>query len=274
MSTSMLYHAFGLKDVKYVSTSHQAGEYHPGRDDAQAGGVPECGAGTSSTRDKSATFAHVPIGPLQVWLYLTVHRLECRRCGALRWPRLPFTGSRLSYTRAFERLVVELMNYMTIAVCDFSCGWAGTWSRTSTAGPCSAVSEAGLKEVRYLAIDEFSLRKGHVYMTIVLDLTRAASSGPRRQGGRASPPSSAPWPAAAPTSGHRHGPLAFLFAYCHILFMFIFHHAGSHSTAPAAHRLQDLAVYHGKSRRIHDQSVTPDIPAAPEECPGRATKFM
>jgi len=173
MSTSMLYHAFGIKDVKYRKTDFVAGEIRVHAEmTRQLARCPVCQSSDTIYQGRKIRPLRLPqIGRHQAWLYLVVHRLECRNCGALSWPHLPFTGPRLSYTRSFERLVLELLKFTTIAACAFFL-WTG-WDLIKDIHRRALERKyrhIRLKDVRYIAIDEFSIRKGHVYMTIVIDL--------------------------------------------------------------------------------------------------------
>jgi len=173
MSTSILYHAFGIKPVKYLKTEFVAGEI---RFHAEMGRklavCPQCRSRDTSYQGRKVRPLRLPpMGMHQVWLMLIVHRLQCRKCGAISWPRLPFAGPRRSFANSFERLVLEILRFATIAACAQFL-WTG-WDLIKDIH-CRALERKyrhlRLKDVRYIAIDEFSIRKGHVYMTIVIDL--------------------------------------------------------------------------------------------------------
>lgn len=117
MSTSMLYHAFGIKHVKYLKTEYLVGEVRIHAEMTRKLAVcPVCRSGEVIYQGpKVRQLRLVPIGLHQTWLHLIVHRLQCRRCGALAWPRLPFAGPRFSYSSSFERLVIELLRFTTIS---------------------------------------------------------------------------------------------------------------------------------------------------------------
>lgn len=173
MSTSMLYHAFGIKDVKYLRTRFEAGEViFEAEMKRRLSVCPECKSRRVVYRGhKIRPLRMVPIGGRHTWLYLKVHRLQCNQCGALRWPRLPFAEPRRSYTRAFERFVVELLKEMTISA--LACLLWVSWDLVKDIHKRSLKRKyrhIRVKDVRHIAIDEFSLKKGRVYMTIVVDL--------------------------------------------------------------------------------------------------------
>jgi transposase len=173
MSTSMLYHAFGIKAVKYRRTDFVAGETRIHAEmSRKLARCPVCNSPHTIYQGRKIRPLRLPpIGLHQVWLYLLVHRLECRDCGALAWANLPFADPRRSYTSSFERMVLELLKFTTIAACAFFL-WTG-WDLVKDIHRRALEKKyrhIRLKDVRYIAIDEFSIRKGHVYMTIVIDL--------------------------------------------------------------------------------------------------------
>jgi len=173
MSTSILYHAFGIRDVKYLATRYEQGEIiFEAEMKRKLARCPNCRSRKVIYKgSRIRELRMVPIGARKTWLHLKVHKLLCKDCGALRWPRLPFAPPRVNYTTAFERLVVELLKFSTIlaAACFLGCGWDLVKDiHKRCLG--KKYRHIRLKNVKYIAIDEFSLRRGWVYMTIVIDL--------------------------------------------------------------------------------------------------------
>jgi len=173
MSTSILYHAFGIRGVKHCRTRFEQGEIIFEAVMTEALAIcPVCGSRDVIYKGaRVRALQMVPIGGKRVWLDLTVHRLGCKACGAIRWPHLPFADPRRSVTHAFERFVVELLRHMTIASCAhcLRAGWdmiKDIHKRALT----RQYRDIPLADVRAVAIDEFAVHKGHEYMTIVVDL--------------------------------------------------------------------------------------------------------
>jgi transposase len=112
-----------------------------------------------------------PLGSKPTWLSVEIHRLECRNCLHIEWPKMPFVKGKKRVTRSFEQYVIGLMSFSAIKhVADFlSCSWDlvkeihKDYLRREFTAP-------NLKLVRYIGIDEFSISKGHKYMTIFIDL--------------------------------------------------------------------------------------------------------
>ena len=86
MSTSLLYHAFGIVGYKLRATRYEGGQviFCVEREEERLG-CPRCGQdevirrGTVSRRWKM-----VPIGHRATWVEYDVQRLECRRCDVVR----------------------------------------------------------------------------------------------------------------------------------------------------------------------------------------------
>ena len=68
---------------------------------------------------------------------------------------------------------MSLLNYMTVK--DVSRALSVSWGlikEIDKQGLRERYRQIDVKEVRYIAIDEFAIRKGHKYMTVVMDLER------------------------------------------------------------------------------------------------------
>jgi len=117
MSTSLLYHSFGIRGYRYRRTRFVKGatELVIEHDTAnlrcaQCSSADVIGAGQVPRR-----FRAVPIGRRPTWIVLNVQRLRCRHCGAVRQARLGLADERVHYTRGFERYALELSRCTTIA---------------------------------------------------------------------------------------------------------------------------------------------------------------
>ena len=118
MSTSLLYHGFGLVGYTYVKTAYEEGKViFAVKHKREKLHCPECGSRDLVLRGCSPRrFRMVPIGSKVIFLDLDIQRVACRRCDTIRQVDLGFADSRLSYTRAFERYVLELSRHMKPAI--------------------------------------------------------------------------------------------------------------------------------------------------------------
>jgi transposase len=174
MSTSLLYHAFGLRGVKYISTKYINGSviFHA-EVTSSIERCPECKSWKTHRKKgtKNRLLKMIPIGARPSFLDIKIWRIFCEDCQSLRWPKLPFTEGKKRHTRRFAQFAIDLLHWMTIsgAAQILSVGWdlikdihKEHLQRRYKAPP--------LKDLRYLGIDEFSIRKGHNYMSIFVDL--------------------------------------------------------------------------------------------------------
>ena len=138
MSTSLLYHAFGIQGYRYVRTAYVQGQtiftlsQKPNTCRCSACGF----ADVVSRGHVERRFRCLPIGSRPTVLVFAIPRVECRACGVVRQVDITFADPRRSYTKRFERYVLELSRRMTIR--DVAPTWAlaGTWSRMSRSVTC------------------------------------------------------------------------------------------------------------------------------------------
>jgi transposase len=116
MSTSLLYHAFGLRGYRYVQTYFLEGEVF-----FVIAPKPEllccsaCGSDDVVKRGRIVRcFRSLPIGHKPTNLVCPAQRIGCRRCGLVRQVHLGFADPLRTYTRKFERHALELSRRMTI----------------------------------------------------------------------------------------------------------------------------------------------------------------
>ena len=114
MSTSLLYHAYGISGVQYQSTKFEAGiiTIHAAMID-----LPQCKCGCSRTifkGQKSRQFKMVPFGGKPCFLNVLLHRVACSQCGHKWWPRLPFMKGKFRMVRSMIAHVLDLLHFSTL----------------------------------------------------------------------------------------------------------------------------------------------------------------
>src|SRR3954470_9316152 len=177
MSTSLLYHAFGLRGYDYQTTAYDGGRLlftitkrpHTCR-------CPVCKSSAVIFHGhEGRQFRAVPVGGKPVFLHLAIPRVECRACGITRQVRLGFADERRSYTRGFERYALDLSRHMTIrdVARHLGVGW-DTIKDIQKRYLAKRYKAPKLKKLRHIAIDEVAVGKGHRYLTVVLDLESGA----------------------------------------------------------------------------------------------------
>jgi transposase len=177
MSTSLLYHAFGIRGYEYVRT-----DYHDGatifaiRQDPEDCRCSACGSREVISRGHAERrFRAVPIGSRPTAVVLPIPRVECHTCGAVRQVKVPFADPRRSYTRAFERYALELSRSMTIldVAHHLDVGW-DLIKDIQKRDLSRRFAKPKLKHLRAIAIDEIAVARGHRYLTVVMDLDSGA----------------------------------------------------------------------------------------------------
>jgi len=177
VSTSLLYHAFGIVGFQCTSTEYKSGQVTfyitPGDHPLKC---PSCKSSKVIRRGrKTRRFRAAPIGRKSVFIILDLPRIECKDCGVIRQIKVPFADVRRSYTHNFERYVLELSKLTTIQ--DIAQHLGVGWDMIKDIQKrylLKHFAQPELKHLRYLAIDEISLAKGHRYLTIVMDLESGA----------------------------------------------------------------------------------------------------
>jgi transposase len=177
MSTSLLYHGFGLVGYRYVRQ-----EFHGGRVTFRIEKPRErfrcSGCGSAEVWSQGGverTFRTVPIGGKPVAVRCPVPRLLCFGCGRVRQIKLGFADPRRRYTRAFERYAADLSRHMTIR--DVAAHLQVSWDTIKDIQRRHLQRRFGrpkLRGLRQIAIDEIAVGKGHRYLTVVLDLLSGA----------------------------------------------------------------------------------------------------
>jgi transposase len=177
MSTSLLYHAFGIRgyvcsrteyhDGQVIFTIHQGGASYR---------CPACGSQQLISRGQvDRRFRSLPIGSRPTVVALAVPRVECQACGLVRQVDVSFADPRRSFTKRFERYALELSRSMTIrdVARHLKVGW-DLIKEMQKRDLLKRYAKPKLEHLRYIAIDEIAVRKGHRYLTVVMDLESGA----------------------------------------------------------------------------------------------------
>jgi transposase len=177
MSTSLLYHGFGLVGYHYVNQSFEGGRVtlriaQP----RERLCCPQCGdAEVWAQGGVERTFRTIPIGSKPVLIKFQVPRVLCFACGQVRQVKLRFADPKKRYTRAFARYALDLSRHMTIQ--DVAQHLQVSWDTIKEIQAESLQRRFGkpkLHQLRQIAIDEIAIGKGHHYLTVVLNLLSGA----------------------------------------------------------------------------------------------------
>ena len=177
MSTSVLYRALGIRGYQHQAIKQDQGEVTLRmRHDGSELKCPGCG-GTNVSRRGTVPrrWAAAPIGNRPVTVFANVPRIECHDCGAEPVIPVPFADPRRSYTKSFERMVLDLRESMTLKHVARHLG-VSDWTVRDIEKRYlhKKFATPPLKHLRHIAIDEISTKKGHTYLTLVMDLESGA----------------------------------------------------------------------------------------------------
>jgi transposase len=177
MSTSLLYHAFGIRGYQYTRTGYQGGQViFSIHQELQTCRCSACGSRDLKPRGHvERRFRSLPIGSKTTLVVLPIPRVECSNCGAVRQVEVSFADPRRTYTKAFERYALELSRSMTIrdVALHLGVGW-DLIKEIQKRDLSRRFAKPKLKHLKRIAIDEIAVAKGHRYLTVVMDLDSGA----------------------------------------------------------------------------------------------------
>jgi transposase len=173
MSTSLLYHAFGIRGYDYRRTEYFEGEVvFTVAQERQRLRCPRCGsAQVTAHGGTKRLFRSVPVGGKATHVLLTIPRVACPACRITRQVPVAFADPKRTYTHAFERYALDLGRHMTIQ--DVARHLGVSWDIIKDIQKRhlqQRYAKPKLKRLQRLAIDEIAVSKGHRYLTVVLNL--------------------------------------------------------------------------------------------------------
>lgn len=173
MSTSLLYHTSHINGVNYKSTRYEGNSiiwvvelkhsiYR----------CPQCGDYHHNFKErKIRRIQTVPIGNKPCFIEINTHRLECKNCKHRWWPRFSFVEGQRRMTRTFARYIISMMKLGTIkAVAKFTGVSWDTVKDLHKDHLQRKYMSIEYSTLRYIGVDEFSIKKGHEYMTTFVNL--------------------------------------------------------------------------------------------------------
>ena len=117
------------------------------------------------------TIKALPVGRRKQFIILHGHRQDCVECGCGLQEAISFTEGKARHTRSFARYVLDLCATTTIKQVALMLGVG--WDLVKDLHKRylkKRLKKRKLSQVRYIAVDEFAVHKGHRYMTVVMDL--------------------------------------------------------------------------------------------------------
>jgi len=179
MSTSLLYHSFGIQGpYHYVSTQYENGATIFNIAHNPRMKCPECKSRKvikKGTQERQ--FLGVPIGTKKTVIRLLHQRIQCTICHVIKSLPLKFIPRpKVRYTRAFERYVMSLsIEKMTISSIAKLCnvGWDCIKAIQKRALK-RRYQHPNYKNVTHIGIDEIYCGAKSGFMTVVIDMKTSA----------------------------------------------------------------------------------------------------
>ena len=169
MNSSFLYHAWGLYNHICTHEEYKGNTIilHVEAKERQIE-CPNCGCRHLVKNGfRMRDFIGLPVGGRKVIIRMKVQRYKCKNkvCDYDRQEHIPFATGSCGYTHRFAKYVVGLLKAMTLK--DAANLLGVTWD---------TIKDIHSRHLEYhygvdcIGIDEFAVRKGHIYKTIVVDL--------------------------------------------------------------------------------------------------------
>lgn len=172
MSTSLLYHGFGVVGYRYVRTNYREGGiiFTIKRKDFSV----RCPACNSKDVIRHGVLPRwlrsLPIGRTPTYIKTEIPRVECKECGTICQADIGFADPRYTYTQALGRHVLDLARHMTIS--DVAKHLGLSWDLVKNIQKRHLEKKyrsPTFRQLKRIAIDEIYVDK-RGYLTIVLDV--------------------------------------------------------------------------------------------------------
>jgi transposase len=173
MSTSTLYHGWGIKGYTLKST-----EYDKNRivyniiPQTRLYICPDCNSSNVTTRGSiKRKIKTLPIGfKKECYVSVLIPRLYCHKCNSLKFMRLNFAEAKKSYTNHLSSLVILMSNVTTILDISIYLNMHCVTVKGIVKNHLiKKFDKPDLRKVTMISIDEISAGKGHNYVTVVID---------------------------------------------------------------------------------------------------------
>jgi transposase len=176
MSTSLMFHALGVKGFQLQRTDFSSGEitFHLSQDPLNLR-CPICRSSKVLRRGKrKRRIRSVPIGSKMTFISFQHQRVACLECNVIRYIKVNFVAKNKQHTRAFKNYALSLLRFSTIKdVANLlHVGWDLIKDIDKT--DLKRFQKISLKNVKRIAIDEIYLGKKEKFVTIVLNIDTGA----------------------------------------------------------------------------------------------------
>lgn len=132
---------------------------------------PACGSDNCPVHDtRERQWRHLNFFQYETYIHARVPRINCGQCG-VKQVEVPWSRPGSGFTLLFEMLILQLSREMSIAaVAELTQVYSNRIWRILDHYVEEARKQVDLSEFHVLGIDEFSVRKGHDYITTFSDI--------------------------------------------------------------------------------------------------------
>ena len=131
-----------------------------------------CGSQRVETKEtKVRSLRMVPLGTLKTYLEITVHKYRCKDCNSCTWVDLHFAIGKFPMTRTFVNYVLSLIKISTVQ--SVSIFLDLQWKSVKNIHKnylADKYKKINYRNLIYISVDEFAIKKGHKYMTVFTDI--------------------------------------------------------------------------------------------------------
>ena len=173
MSTSLIYHGFGAIGYTYLKSEYRGGKiyFHIEKKPEYQYCVDCESRDVSKKGCIKREIKTVPIGGKAVIFVVNIYRLYCRACGSLKQEPILLAFPKKHWAKSLGRYVVGLLRHSTVLDVAEHLGmhW-NTVKEIHVLALTKKFKKRKLRHLRYIGVDEIAVKKGHNYLTVVVDL--------------------------------------------------------------------------------------------------------
>jgi len=173
MSTSLIYHGFGAIGYTYLKSEYRCGKiyFHIEKKPEYRYCVDCKSRNVSKKGFVKREIRTVPIGGKAVIFIVNLYRLYCRECGSLKQEPILLAFPKKHWSKSLGRYVVGLLMHSTVEDVAKHLGmhW-NTIKEIHVLALKRRYKKRKLRHLKYLGVDEIAVKKGHNYLTVVVDL--------------------------------------------------------------------------------------------------------
>jgi transposase len=162
---------FGITDLEDISLESDDSVFVEGTLKNEQS-CPRCGNGHLHRQTKKHRILLLPpIGGKKVKLQVFIQKRKCVKCNHAWWPKIPFAQGKQRMTKSFVNHAIDLLRFGTIK--DVAMHLGVNWNRIKGIHKehlTEIYRDIDMSDVKHVSIDEFSIAKGHKYMTTIMDI--------------------------------------------------------------------------------------------------------